>query len=339
MSNLESDSNRGQRRIGIILAYILLFLNTVVGIFLTPYIVSHLGKSEYGLYKTIASFANNLALLDFGIGTTITKYLSKYRAKKSDKEANQALVIVLLQAVLFAICIWGLGFFISRYIPEIYKNSLTAAEIVRAKYMFIILTLNIGLTLFDHYFVGIYSSYERFAFINSAKILKIILRISLIFFMLKMEKNAVVITAIDLSLTVFFLLVDAAYAFLRLKVRIKPCKPDKRTTIEIFLFGTTIFLQAFVNQANSNVDNVVLGIMTTTECVAVYSVAMQLFLIFNSLATVISSVYLPYVTKTIQNLSETEDTSFLVIGPGRKQLMVVGFALCGFFVLGRDFIK
>ena len=66
---------------------------------------------------------------------------------------------------------------------------------------------------------------------------------------------------------------------------------------------------------------------------------MQLFLIFNSLATAISSVYLPYVTKTIQTIEEKADTSFLVIGPGRKQLMVVGLAFCGFLILGKDFIS
>ena len=339
MSSLKRDDNKKQRQIGVILAYILLFLNMLIGIILTPYIVSHLGKSEYGLYQTISSFANNLALLDFGIGTTIVKYLSKYNARGEDKLAKQALFTVLLQAILFAGIIWILGFCINGYIPTIYKKSLTDMEIARAQQMFMILTVNIGLTLFDHYFVGINSAYERFTFINLCKILKIILRVTLIYILLKTGKNAIVITAIDLSLTIAFLIIDASYAFLRLHVRITPCRLDKGTTIEIFLFGATIFLQVFVNQANSNVDKVILGIMTTTECVAVYSVAMQLFLIFSSLAAIISSVYLPYVTKTIQKLDEKEDTSFLVIGLGRKQFMIVGLAFCGFLILGRDFIR
>ncbi len=339
MSDSAKDVNKSQRSIGIILAYVLLAFNMLVGIFLTPYIVSHLGKSEYGLYQTIASFANNLALLDFGIGTTITRYLSKYKAKNDDHTANQALFTVLLQTIMFAAIIFIIGFIIKGYLPEIYKNSLSDDEILRAGQMFGILIVNIGLTLFDHYFVGVNSAYERFGFINACKILKIVLRVALIYILLSMGKNAVVITAIDLSLTILFLVIDILYAFLRLNVRLKPCVPEKRMVIEIFLFGATIFLQAFVNQANSNVDKVILGIMTTTECVAVYSVAMQLFMIFSSLATAISSVYLPYVTKTIQTVDESADTSFLVIGPGRKQLMVVGLAFCGFLILGKDFIN
>ena len=61
-----------QRRIGIILSYVLLGLNMCVGILITPVIVGTLGDRENGLYQTIASFANSLAILDFGIGTTIT---------------------------------------------------------------------------------------------------------------------------------------------------------------------------------------------------------------------------------------------------------------------------
>lgn len=56
---------------GAILSYILIFINFIYGMVITPYILAQLGSSEYGVYKTIASFSNSLMVLDLGIGTTV----------------------------------------------------------------------------------------------------------------------------------------------------------------------------------------------------------------------------------------------------------------------------
>lgn len=328
-----------QRKIGVVLSYILLAMNMAIGITLTPLIVDQLGDSEYGLYQTIASFANNLALLDFGIGTTIMRYLSKYREKKDEEKVNTTLYIILLQTILMSIVIIALGIVLKSYLPVMYSKTLERDEIQRAKILFIILVFNVGISLFDHYFVGINSAYEQFFFVNGAKILKILLRIFLITTMITNKATVITLALIDLSLTMVFAIIDSFYAFIKLKICIRYCKIEKMFLLEILMFNLTIFLQAFVNQINTNVDKVILGMMTTIQIVAVYSVAMQIFGIFNSLASVISGVYLPHITRIIQNRREDEDTSDLIIGPGRVQFMLMGLVLVGFVFVGKDFIN
>ena len=58
---------------GIILSYGVLILNSLQGLFLTPFIFKSLGESEFGLYSLALSVISYLAILDIGIGNTITR--------------------------------------------------------------------------------------------------------------------------------------------------------------------------------------------------------------------------------------------------------------------------
>ena len=66
-----------------------LILTNVIGIFLTPFILRHLGSSEYGIYLTIGAFIGTISLLDFGLNNTVVRFVAKYRAEKDrDSEEN-----------------------------------------------------------------------------------------------------------------------------------------------------------------------------------------------------------------------------------------------------------
>ena len=53
---------------GTLTKYLLLFVNIVIGIFLMPFTMRHLGIAEYGLWMLAASMTAYLQLLDLGYG-------------------------------------------------------------------------------------------------------------------------------------------------------------------------------------------------------------------------------------------------------------------------------
>ena len=44
-----------QLKAGVVLNYVVIFLNTVVGLLYTPYMLRMMGQSEYGFYSLVAS--------------------------------------------------------------------------------------------------------------------------------------------------------------------------------------------------------------------------------------------------------------------------------------------
>lgn len=84
----------------------LLFL---IGLLYTPWLVNSIGADDYGLYALAVSVIN-FFLLDFGIGTAISRFLAKYVAEGRLDKANSFLgttyvVYLLITAIMSVILI------------------------------------------------------------------------------------------------------------------------------------------------------------------------------------------------------------------------------------------
>ena len=75
-----------QLKAGAVLNYVVILLNTLVGLVYTPFMLRTLGQSEYGLYSLIASVIGYLTVLDLGFGNAIVVYTAKYRAQGKVEE-------------------------------------------------------------------------------------------------------------------------------------------------------------------------------------------------------------------------------------------------------------
>ena len=74
-----------QIRTGAIISYVALFLNIVIGLLYIPWMINTIGKADYGLY-TLAMSVISLFVFDFGLGSAITRFVSKFLAEgRQDK--------------------------------------------------------------------------------------------------------------------------------------------------------------------------------------------------------------------------------------------------------------
>ena len=91
-------------RKGAILSYANVAFLFLIGLLYTPWLVNTIGADDYGLY-TLAVSVINFFLLDFGLGTAISRYLAKYIAEGKPEKANSFLgtayaVYCLIAAVM-----------------------------------------------------------------------------------------------------------------------------------------------------------------------------------------------------------------------------------------------
>src|SRR5260370_42346073 len=63
--------------------------NVLVGIFLSPFILHHLGDEAFGLWILIFSVTGYYGLFDLGIRSSIVRYVAKYSATKEGHELNR----------------------------------------------------------------------------------------------------------------------------------------------------------------------------------------------------------------------------------------------------------
>jgi O-antigen/teichoic acid export membrane protein len=69
--------------------YAAIVVNVVIGLFMLPFNVAHLGQSTYGLWVLATSFMTYFSVLDLGYGSAQVKFAAQYRARRDTAAINQ----------------------------------------------------------------------------------------------------------------------------------------------------------------------------------------------------------------------------------------------------------
>ena len=176
--------NDKQIKLGIVFSYILIIVNALYGLLITPYVLGRLGEAEYGVYKTIASLSSALMVLDIGIGGTVMRYVASYRAKKDEEKIPNFLFMMFFQAIILCALVGVVGIIVGMSINSIYNNTLTDSQLQKAKLLFTLMIINMGFHIVENVLNGIITGYNRFAFGNGLKLIRLLSRIILIYFVL-----------------------------------------------------------------------------------------------------------------------------------------------------------
>lgn len=321
----------------IIVSYLLILANTASNLILTPLYLKYLGLETYGLYQMVYSVAHYILILDFGISTTMVRYISMYHAK-GDYEKEKNFSAHCLGIVLSIIVVIGaVGVVVDSLLIRIYPT-ITAKEAPVAHVIFAIMVVTIALTIIEHFFQGIVMAYEHFLIVKGVSLLKVISKVVVTLIMLFCGMGVVAIVLADLLVSICSILILATYSFGVIHFKIRFTHFDKMLIISALSFMLAIFLQSVVSYVNNVVDKTILGIMTTKADVAVYSVAMTFITLFNSLPSAISGVFLPQATRLVSQTEDRKSLTAFVVRPGRYQFMICGAVIAGFILFGKEFI-
>lgn len=328
---------KSQRKTGVLLSYAILVTDSVLGIVYTPILLNSLGENEYGLYQLIGSLINYFAVMDLGLGGTITRYFIKYNTENNAKERDNFFAMALIVYSIICVIVLASCGVLGVFVHDIF-GSLTLEEVNEARILVMFLAFNLVITLFDHAFSGVLNSFEQFAFDKGLRLSRVILRAILVIVLLQFYSNAVVIVVVDFVLTLSILFAKIIVCTKRIGVKPKLYNWDTPLLKEVFIFTSAIFLQAIINQFNNNVDKTVLGIYKSTAVVAVYSIAMQMYSAFSGISTAIQSVYLPKISKSVFKGADNHAITLSLVQPSRYQLIILSCVCIAFWLFGFEFI-
>ena len=121
-----------QLRSGVILSYINLGISTLIPFIYTPIMLRMLGQAEYGLYSLSSSAVAYLSLLSFGFGSTIIRYIAKYRAENNKEAEEKTYGFFLLLYCVLSVLVMGCGIIISQNVEPIFHKGLNINELANA---------------------------------------------------------------------------------------------------------------------------------------------------------------------------------------------------------------
>lgn len=335
---INSDDNR-QIKTGVLLSYALIILNTLYGLFITPYMIGKLGANEYGVYKTVSSLSSSLMVLDLGIGSTVMRYVAKFRASKDEGSIPNFVAMSLIQALALSGIILAIGSAVLFSIKPMYSATFSQGEVREAQLLFCLLLLNMLLHVFENVINGVITGCNRFYFGNGVKVIRLLVRIGLIVGILAIYSSAVMIVLVDLLITVASISVEVGYTIRILHIKPKYSHWDRSLFIESGKYTGLMFLTSIAAQVNNNLDNVIIGAISGPALVTVYSMGLLIFGMYENLSTAVSGVMLPTVTNLLEEEDSGEKLLRMIVKVGRIQFLLLGAAVVGFICVGKDFIN
>lgn len=328
-----------ERRIGIFISYLNIVLHAVIGFAYVPILLHYIGKSEYGLYQLIGSFIAYFSIMDFGLTAAVVRFYAKYKALQDQIKMENILAIAMraygmITALMLAA---GVGFYF--YLPSIFAISMTAAEIESAKQLFILLLFNIVVTISTMIFRAVINAHEKFLFLKSLETIQLVLQPLLVVLVLQKLPSAMAVAMVQTVLNVVLIAARMYYCFQKLHIKIHYHYWDAELFADFKKLALSVFAVTLIDQVFFKTNQVILGIVSGTVAVAVYSVASLIYMNYMALSVAISGVYLPHITELIAQQAPVSKLSDLFIRIGRLQFFLLALVASGFVIFGKQFIK
>ena len=328
-----------QIKAGVVLNYVIIGLNALVGLLYTPYMLRMMGQSEYGLYSLVTSVIAYLTIMDFGFGNAVIRYTARFRAQGKTQEQSEmfGMFMVLYTVIGFLALIAGLVLYLN--VDAMFGNTMTANELDKARIMMLILTFNLAVTFPFSIYNSIITAYEDFVFQKLLNVIRIILNTVVMICLLKMGYKAIAMVIVHTVFNLLTLLLNYIYCKHKLKVKFIYRKFKWGFLKEVAIYSFWIFLNAIMDKIYWGTGQFVLGAVSGTTAISIFAVGITLSGMYMSFSTAISSVFLPKVSAMVAKNSSEKEISDLFIRTGRIQYIVMAFILSGFIIFGKDFIR
>lgn len=328
-----------QIKIGAILSYMAIFINILSALIYTPWMLSHIGESDYGLF-TLANSVITLFLLDFGISAAVTRFVSKFKAEGEQEKINQFLGVVYKLFIIISLIIFVVLFVLYFFIDTIYAG-LTPQEIVKFKYVFIISGIFSVVSFpLSGTVNGILTSYEKFIPLKLCDLVHKILNVALIVIAILLDQGlyAFVLITAGGNLLTFVIKFVIIKSLTPIKIRFKYF--DKQLLKEIFSFSVWILINSICGRLIMNLCPSILGIIpgAGTLAITIFSFASTIEGYTFIFANAIDGMFMPKIARIVYKEQQPDKLLDLMVKVGRFQFVLIGLLVVGFTVVGQEFM-
>ena len=311
----------------------------VSGFFLSSFLVKMLGDTEYGLYQMVTSFVSYLVLLEFGTGTAMTRNINRCRAQNADKETIQRNISTIWTiSVLLAVLIAAASVVFHTQIGNIYQN-LSDPQVTYAQKILLFQAVYLIVSFLSNTLKGVILGFEAYSVGPMVATVRLVSRTVLLVCCILQYRFAIMIAIVDMFISIIEGCYLCVFCIRKFRISFSMRIFDWAIFREILPLCAAMFIQVLVNQANSSVDQFVIGIKLTPEYVSYYSIGLFFYSAFSSLTTVPITMYGPQIIKDVTQQVDEDTFMNHLVAPSRLITLIGTTVLCGFTVAGRQFIE
>ncbi len=327
-----------QIKLGAILSYFTIVFNIVAGLVYTPWMISQIGQSNYGLY-TLATSLITLFVMDFGMSSAVTRFVSKYNAESEPEKVNNFLGLIYklylaIDAVIL-VAIVVVYFFIDKLYTQL---SLEEIEIFKGLYIIVGLFSVISFPFTN--LNGILTAHENFIQLKLCDLFNKCFVIIAVVISLAMGYGIYALVLANAVAGLLTILLKLIIIKRKTPVRVNFKFFEKSMLKDIFGFSMWTTVGSLAQRLIFNITPSIIAVVSVAGSVgvAIFGLATTIEGYVYMVATAINGMFMARISKMIHDGKKDKDLLPLMIRVGRIQCMIIGLIVVGFISLGESFI-
>lgn len=330
---------KNQLKAGTVLSFVSLILGNVISIIYTPVMLRLLGQSEYGLYNLVSSVVSYLGLLNFGFGSAYIRYYLRYKVKEDKKNIAKLNGIFLIVFSIIGLIAMVAGTILAFNARLVFGSELTVNELSTAKFLLILMAVNMGISFPNVVFTSYITANEEFIFQKLIETIRVIANPLLTLPVLLLGFGSIGMVTTATLLSIFVEVSYVIFSFKKINMEFSFKQLDASLVKEMTVFSSFIFMNMVIDQINWNLDKFILGRFHGTVSVAIYGLAAQLNNYYKVLSTTISRMFIPRVNTIVSTTNDNKELTSLFTRIGRIQFILLALGGSGLVFFGKPFIS
>ena len=273
--------------------YVGFAFNTLISFLIMPFIVRNLGVDAYGVFAIVGAAIGYVSLLEFGIGTSLIKFIAEYTAEKEYEKINKIIsTAFVLYLILGSIGCGTILIFTDFFVNSLFHIPENLIDV--AKFVFMITAFTFLYSFVFGVFSNIITGLQRFDITNKIQII------------MRALSSVAVVSVLWLGYGLAeFVIVTALFGVIGITINIiiaKRLMPeiclipryfDIELVKDIAGFSFAVFIANIAGTIIFNIDKLLIGIFLSIEQVTIYTIGATLSLIVFQMPSKIAPVILP----------------------------------------------
>ena len=319
---------------GAISNYLGYCISIAINMFLTPFLLRHLSRAQYGIWLLVYSLPIYYSILKFGAGAGFMRYFPPYLRQDDHKSITEMFGSGLALGLITSLLIFVLSQFIAEPFARFFKCGAELATLVR------IIGCVAAISTLSDIFISAIKAREKWVISN---IISVIVNIALALSFvgtLCLGKGLITMSYMYLAVTICSLVaVIIVFKHVYPRVKISPLKHiDLINARKLISYGFFMVILFLLNSTSAEFPNMIIGKVISLEAVALYGVVASLTVNIEQGVSAVTSTLWPRFAY-MDGLKDGRESAELFIKSTKLIAIIASGVMLPLLICGTSFIR
>jgi O-antigen/teichoic acid export membrane protein len=311
-------------------------VNILMGIFLSPFILHRLGDTAFGIWVLIFSVTGYYGIFDFGIRSSIIRYVSKYTATRDVEEVSR-----LINSAMFTYTgVGALSMLVTllgcAYIDRLFH--IQPGFQSTARWLLFLAGGSVALGFPLGVFGGMLEGLQKFYILNWTNIVSTLLRVLLIVIFLNRGYGLLTAAAITVALPLVASVIRAIIALRALPITFSWKYVDRKAFRQMANYSGITFMIIVGSRLRFKTDALVIGTFLSSAAITYFYAGSRLVDYAGEVVSSLAQIFAPMSSQS--DAAGNTDRLRKIFVAGNRACAFTTFPITAVFViLGKSIIE